>query len=353
MASRFFRRAAILCGLVLAAGVCFAGFRAAATQGAAQATAQEAPKLRWYKGNTHTHTLNSDGDSAPDEVVRWYRERGYQFLVLSDHNFLTSVEALNALYGADEKFLVIPGEEVTDRFGEKPLHMNGLNLKQVVEPQGGQSVVDTLQRDVDAIRAVEGVPHINHPNFSWAISADELRQVERTRLFEIYNGHPQVNNVGGGGLPGLEEMWDAILSSGRLLYGIAVDDAHVFKRPWDAAAARPGRGWVVVRAERLSAAAIMDAMERGDFYASTGVELTDIKIENRTISIAIRERGSTKYRVQFIGGGGRLLAEEITSPAVYQIRGDEQYVRARILDSNGAMAWTQPVLVMPPAAPNR
>ncbi len=51
--------------------------------------AQAAAQLRWYKGNTHTHTLNSDGDSTPDEVARWYREHGYQFLVLSDHNFLT------------------------------------------------------------------------------------------------------------------------------------------------------------------------------------------------------------------------------------------------------------------------
>ena len=61
----------------------------------------------WFKGNTHTHTLNSDGDSTPDEVVRWYREHGYQFLVLTDHNFLTSVDGLNALHGASDRFLVI------------------------------------------------------------------------------------------------------------------------------------------------------------------------------------------------------------------------------------------------------
>ena len=51
--------------------------------------------------------MNSDGDSTPDEVVRWYREHDYQFLVLTDHNYLTNVDALNALHGADEKFLVI------------------------------------------------------------------------------------------------------------------------------------------------------------------------------------------------------------------------------------------------------
>src|SRR5687767_12504574 len=100
---------------------------------------QETPPSRtpapWYKGNTHTHTLNSDGDSTPDDVVRWYREHRYQFLVLSDHNFLTSVDGLNALHGADEQFLVIKGEEVTDRFGEAPLHVNGLDVSTRVAPQ--------------------------------------------------------------------------------------------------------------------------------------------------------------------------------------------------------------------------
>src|SRR5687767_12817135 len=115
------RRIAVLIALAVLAG----GF----------ARAEEGSGRRWYKGNTHTHTLNSDGDSTPDQVVRWYREHGYQFLVLTDHNFLTSVAGLNALHGADEQFLVIKGEEVTDRFGEAPLHVNGLDVSTRVAPQ--------------------------------------------------------------------------------------------------------------------------------------------------------------------------------------------------------------------------
>jgi hypothetical protein len=64
-----------------------------------------AQQKSWYKGNTHTHTINSDGDTSPDEVVRWYKEHGYNFLVLSDHNFLTEVAGLNSIFGATEKFL--------------------------------------------------------------------------------------------------------------------------------------------------------------------------------------------------------------------------------------------------------
>jgi hypothetical protein len=306
------------------------------------ASAQE---MHWYKGNTHTHTINSDGDSPPDVVARWYREHGYNFLVLSDHNFLTSVDGINAVLGADGQFILIPGEEVTDGFEGKPIHVNGLAVDRLVEPQGGSSVFETVQRDVDAIRAANGVPHVNHPNFIWAITAEELARIRNTRLFEIFNGHPLTNNQGGGGSPGLEEMWDIILSSGTLLYGIAVDDAHTFKDPGNPLVAGPGRGWVMVRAPRLTAADILASLERGDFYASTGVVLTDVVATPQRYSVTITERRTTKYRVQFIGRDGKLLAERLSSPATYEPDGDEGYVRAVVLDSNGWKAWTQPVLI--------
>lgn len=302
---------------------------------------------RWFKGNTHTHTLNSDGDSTPDEVVRWYRERGYQFLVLTDHNFLTSVESLNALFGADQQFLVIRGEEVTESFKTKPLHINGLDLAAVVPPQGGSSVADVLQRNVDAIRRERGIPHINHPNFGWAVSTDELASVKNTRLFEVFNGHPLVNNLGGGGVPGLEEVWDTILCRGHLLYGLAVDDAHTFKQPGNPDVPGPGRGWVVVRAARLESRAIVEALDQGDFYASTGVELAEYEHTADRITLSVKATNYSKYRVQFIGSGGRIL-QEVTAPkASYSFKGDEGYVRAKVIESNGRVAWMQPVMVRP------
>jgi hypothetical protein len=315
----------------------------AAARGPLAQPAAQRPAARWYKGNTHTHTLNSDGDSTPDEVTKWYREHGYRFLVLSDHNVLTNIEGLNAVHAAPDQFLLIKGEEVTDRFGDKPIHINGLDVSGIVEAQHGSSVLDVMQRNVDAIRKAGGVPHINHPNFGWAIAADELKAVRNDKLFEIYNGHHQVNNLGGGGVPGMEEVWDRILSSGKLIYGIADDDAHVFKQPGNPNVPGPGRGWVVVRAERLAPKPIVEALERGDFYASTGVELADYQVTDRAITITIKTDSYSKYRVQFIGRNGAILSEAITSPAVYTFKGDELYMRAKILESNGRFAWTQPV----------
>jgi hypothetical protein len=297
----------------------------------------------WYKGNTHTHTINSDGDSSPDEVVRWYREHGYNFLVLSDHNFLTPIEGLNSVFGAKDKFILIRGEEVTDSFQDKPIHLNGLNIDRVVPPQHGAGILETIQNNVNAIRGVGGVPHINHPNFGWAISTEQLRLVQNDRLFEVFNGHPRVHNVGGGGSPSPEEMWDLILSNEKLIYGIAVDDAHHFKGEFEPERSNPGRGWVMVHASELSAVGILEAMENGNFYASTGVTLSDYSVTAEGIKISIAEQPSFKYTTYFIGDGGKLLNPAYGPAISYRFRGAEKYVRARVQDSMGHMAWTQPV----------
>jgi hypothetical protein len=329
---------------LLIAGLCAALLAPAAARSRPQANVTQ-PSGRWFKGNTHTHTVNSDGDSTPEEVVRWYREHRYNFVVLTDHNYLTSVTGLNAVHGAPDKFIVIPGEEVTMTVAAKPVHVNGLAVATFVSPPSAGTVPEALQRAVDGIRRVGGVPNVNHPNFGWALTPEDLRQVQGTNLLEIFNGHPQVNNAGGGGVPGLEEVWDRILTSGRLMYGIAVDDAHVFKQPGNPAAATPGRGWVHVRAQALEPRMITEALDRGDFYASTGVELTDYTVDATRMELKIRATAWSKYRVQFIGAAGRLLAEVADSTATYTFKGDEGYVRAKVLESNGLVAWTQPVPV--------
>lgn len=339
--------------LASALGLCLVAATLGSTEAPAFSAATVQPAagapLRWYKGNTHTHTLNSDGDSTPDEVVRWYREHRYHFLVLTDHNFLTSVDGLNALHGADDRFLVVKGEEVTSSAEGKPVHVNALDGARRVGAQAGGSIVEVLQRSVDAIRGVSGVPHINHPNFQWALTTEQLQQVRNNKLFEIFNGHPTVNNLGGGNVPGLEEVWDRLLSNGTLLYGIAVDDAHTFKQPGNPAVAGPGRGWVMVRAPRLEARALLESLERGDFYASTGVVLDDIVVSATDMTVKVRPDGPSKYRIQFIGGGGRILSEAGDVAASYAFKGEEGYVRARVIESNGRMAWCQPVMVPRPS----
>jgi len=306
------------------------------------AVTQTRPAARWYKGNLHTHTLNSDGDSSPHEVATWYREHGYQFLTLSDHNYLTSVEGLNALHAAREKFLLIPGEEVTDRFEAKPIHVNAYNLSRELQPRHGASVAETIQNNVNMIRGAMALPSLNHPNFHWAVTKEDLLKVSNLGLFEVYNGHPTVNNAGGGGFQSLDEMWDALLTAGKRIHGIAVDDAHHFKKIGQEFS-NPGRGWIQVRAAELSAAAIAEAIDKGDFYASSGVVLADVRTGGGEYAIEIAPRATEKLTTYFIGEGGKVLAKSIDAKPLYKMTGSEKYVRARVDSSFGSSAWTQPM----------
>ena len=304
----------------------------------------------WYKGNTHAHTTNSDGDSPPEYVAQWYKDHGYDFLVLTDHNVFTDPATLSHL--VDDDFLLIPGEEVTSSFESASdsgsvtaaVHVNGLNLPHLVEARQAETLIATIQANVDAIREVEGVPHINHPNFRWSFGAEELAQVENDRLLEIWNGHPTVHNDGGSGSPSLEEIWDILLTGGKTIFGIAVDDAH-FQGEFNADRANPGRGWVAVRADALHAVELMASLEAGHFYASTGVELTEIAVRPTSVEVHIAQDRDFRYATTFIGASGEILLETEDNPAVFQLTGDVGYVRARVRNSRSDYAWTQPVFI--------
>lgn len=306
---------------------------------------QQPSSFRWYKGNTHTHTVNSDGDSTPEEVVKWYRDNGYNFLVMTDHEFITPVEPLNFAYGKAGDFLVISGQEVTDRTGGKPHHVNALGIASVTQPKRGNASLENIQANVDAIRSFGGVPQINHPNFGWALTAETIAKTKNVMLFELYNAHPLVNNLGGGDSPSTEEIWDRVLTTGRIIYGVASDDVHTVRKLGNRKEPTPGHGWVMVRASELTPKAVLEALDRGDFYASTGVELDEFAADTGSVTIKVKEDRWSKYRIRFIGKGGMLLQEFASSSAVYKIKGNEGYVRAKVFESNGKLAWTQPIVI--------
>jgi hypothetical protein len=386
------------------------------------------PKTPWWKGNLHTHSLWSDGDDFPEMVIDGYKKAAYDFVALSDHNVLAqgerfidadpailadyrarfgdewvevaadgrvrlkAFEEYRSLFEEESKFLLIQSEEITDRFEEKPLHVNATNVKELIEPQGGGSVREVLQRNVDAVleqRKRTGelmFPHVNHPNFGWAVKVEDLIALRGEKFFEVYNGHPLVHNEGDELRPSTERMWDILLaerlSDGEgVMYGIAVDDAHNY-RALDSQHSNPFRGWVRVRAGELSADALVEAMERGDFYGSSGVELEDVVADREGVTLQIREEEGVGYRTQFIGTrrGYDRSAEEVTagegedapvlrrysgdigeifaevegpSPS-YRFQGDEMYVRAKVTSTKiktnpyreGELeaAWVQPVV---------
>jgi hypothetical protein len=302
-----------------------------------------AQNFTWYKGNTHCHTTNSDGDELPRRVVRWYRDHGYNFLVISDHDFLTDVTYLDT--DQNDDFILIPGEEVTDSFKDAGIHVNAINITECIEPQRGNSIVETLQNNVDAIVNAGGIAQINHPNWNWSFTDAEISQIKNARLLEVYNFTYDHNNFSAGGALGMEEMWDRLLSGGFLLYGVASSDSHYYIGEFTPGKANPGTAWIMVKAKELSPQAMVQALENGDFYMTIGVLLKDVIITENEYIIEIEQNDDRKYTTYFIGKDGKILQEVYGTKAIYKFSGNELYVRARIFASSGEFACTQPVFL--------
>ena len=314
-------------------------------------------EAKWYKGNIHTHS-NAGGprvgypngdpnaDSDPATVTRWYRLHRYDFLVLTDHNHRTILE-----YGEGQRRfrrpLMIPGEEVSVRIqnGTLAIHLGAIGTTRMVEPIDATEVVATLQANVDAITRAGGIASINHPNLTWALDHVAISQVRGAHLLEIYNGHPRDHVYGAGGRPGYEEIWDRVLTAGLPIWGVAVDDSHQFKGEFGPQRINPGRGWVMVKAEGLDENSLLNSLQAGDFYSSTGITLANLDQGPDGISLAICPDGDSAYTTRFTGHHGDTLKEVHGLVASYHPRGDEGYFRAAVRSSTGVRAWTQPVFV--------
>lgn len=392
--------------------------------------------LQWRRGNLHTHSHWSDGDDYLESIAALYEENGYDFLVFTDHNVLAdkerwvqvektkggrlAYEKLKArfpdwieergegdslevrLRRFDEvavrmdrpgEFLLVQGEEISDAFKSIPIHMNVSNVKELIKPQHGRDVFDAIQRNVRAAheqRKRTGqtmMIHLNHPNFGYAVTAEDLMRVQGERFFEVYNGHPGVHNHGDHRHAGTERIWDIVLAHRLavfdlpLMYGIAVDDGHSY-HGLPNRGSNPGRGWVMVLCEKLEAGALIESMERGDFYASSGVRLKSVQSDENGMTVAVDPKPGETYTIEFIGTRketdltgqpvldengepvratriysekvGEVLASSVGEQASYTFQGDELYVRARVTSSrlhpnpseegDFKQAWVQPVL---------
>ncbi|MDH7601779.1 MAG: CehA/McbA family metallohydrolase [Armatimonadota bacterium] len=304
----------------------------------------------WLKGNLHTHTTFSDGDSEPSEVCRRYADNGYHFLSITDHGVFVDPADLRC-----SDLVLIPGIELSTAATNEPqlpIHVNGFGIRGSVAVQQAETKSQTVQNCIDAIRAAGGIAQINHPNFHFALNAYDISRTRGACLLEIYNGHPQVQNDGDEAHIGVEELWDQLLTAGMLIYGTAVDDSHHFRGEFHAKRANPFRGWVWVRVRKPSVREILHGLATGDFYASTGVRLQDTYVDGWRYYVIIDTAGSSSngqdaYVTQFIGDNGKVLLETTLPRSEFNLRqaGGARYVRARVLGPNGTKAWCQPRLI--------
>lgn len=306
--------------------------------------------MPWFKGNLHTHTNKSDGDSSPETVVDWYSDNKYDFLVLSDHNHLTILDS------DQTKLLLIPGEEITLNL-PYTIHINAIGIKKVIEPTIRSTKAKTLQANIDNIISAGGLAEINHPNFRWALNEKDLIQVRGAHFLEVFNGNYNTHNYGGGGKKSVEEMWDEMLSKKIKIWGVAVDDSHHFKEEFAPHRHNPGRGWVEVFAENLSEKDILDSMRNGNFYFSNGVKFKNIMLNKEKIEIKISgdyfNKGlsnslvtDSKYTTQLISNNGEIVEEVYGKSVKFNLIKEAKkytYFRTKTISSTGSVGWTQPI----------
>src|SRR5262249_24411053 len=146
-----------------------------------QGQAGSSDAKRWFRGNTHTHTLASDGNAPALDVERWYKAHGYAFVVITDQKVVTDVAPLNAQLAAPDKFLVLGGQATTQKvvasaaqYGSGQAHVVAIGMGQPILPLGekGNAVGTTMEavyaRNIGAVREVHGLAQVNHPNFRWS-----------------------------------------------------------------------------------------------------------------------------------------------------------------------------------------
>lgn len=318
---------------------------------------------RWLRGSTHVHARPSGDSMTPiATVIRWYESRGYDFIVLTDHNKVTEVDAaaptpgLPATRVPERGLIVFAGIELThnpvgclpagDDSGKCRIHVNLLGV--TGRPEGkvkwaaysARERVAKYQAALVQQQTLGGVAQINHPSWFWGMTGDVLAELARRGfpLVEIANVQFAKWNAGDATHPSLEALWDDALGRGVTLWGVATDDAHDYsERPGVEYPA--GGAWVTVKARR-EPQAILDALATGRFYASTGVvlERAERDGDELVVEVAAGERG--RYTIEMIENGKRV--ERVVGRSARRAVPATGYLRAVVTRGDGKRAWVQP-----------
>jgi hypothetical protein len=196
--------------------------------------------------------------------------------------------------------------------GGLQVHMNAINVHDTIPYRYGATAAETFARIEDAVD-VWGKRHdvptlftLNHPTWPYFdITPDVLIGLPQIRFFEVCNAdggntspaHPQWYTI--------EKFWD-VVNAFRVedgydpVFGMGSDDTHNYTDM--KGSARPGEGWICVRAARLEADSLLQAMWQGDFYASTGVGLADVAFDATTGTLKVKAlpESGLSFRISFV-----------------------------------------------------
>ena len=286
----------------------------------------------WLKGNLHAHSTNSDGRVSPQERVDGYVNRDYDYLCLSDHDNITFVNTLTR----PENFTLIQGAELhpDNPFGGDRHHFVALNI---AEDMDARSMPP--QHVIDAVKKQGGSVWLAHPHWSGINILRDTMPLTGLAGIEVFNTTCRCAGRGESAV-----HWDDWMDlSGQLFPAMANDDAHGA----DSEERDTYQGWTMVRVKERSPAAIVEALELGASYSSTGPIIFDIQLrraeEKRVVEAAVKcspaqriaavlDSRGTEYHE-----GGKLF-----ETATFKLRPNSKHVRFEIVAPNGNKAWSNP-----------
>lgn len=294
---------------------------------------------KFYRGNLHTHSTQSDGVLSPEEVCRRYQAEGYDFIALTDHFVgLFDYPITDTTAFHNERFTTIPGAELHTGSMENGhlWHIVAAGLPSDFIPpnaphfrpvKGSEPAASIAQRARDAGAFVA----IAHPHWSGMTEAD-ARTITAAHAVEIYNHGCVVDNDRGEGFLTLEHL----LNSGRKLNLIATDDAH-FNTPDFFG------GWVMVKATQNTPETLLTALKNGEFYSSTGPQIHDIRFTDEGIEVDCS--AAATIIVQGKGTSMATLHGQTMTTAQLSLErlASSPWVRVTVIDRAGKRAWSNPV----------
>jgi hypothetical protein len=296
---------------------------------------------KFHRGNLHTHSTNSDGVLAPEEVCRRYQAEGYDFISLTDHLVgLYEYPISDTTPYRNENFTTILGAELHSGALEKgniwhilavglPSDFSRPNVPDFFSVEGSESGAQIAERARDAGAFVT----IVHPHWSSISEADAL-SINAAHAVEVYNHGCAIGNDRGEGFLTLEHL----LNEGRQLNMIAADDAHFHLDD-------SFGGWVMVKATENNPEALLAALIAGEYYSSQGPEIYDIRIGKDKKNIDV---DCSEAKTILVQGQGTAMANlhgdaMTTAHLSLSCLSKSEWIRVTVIDRNGKRAWSNPI----------
>ena len=284
----------------------------------------------FYRGNLHTHCTESDGDYPAHEVVRRYREKGYDFLALSDHfleRYGFPITDTRGLRSKDFTTLISAELHTGNLHNGETWHVLAVGLPlDFSPPQPQEGIVDLAKRAFDAGAYIGLV----HPAW-YGLAPEDARILPFAHAVEIYNHGSEMENDRGDGW----SLCNMLLNEGARLHGFATDDAHHMAH--DAFG-----GWIHVKADGLDANLLVESLKAGRYYSSQGPTFENIECIGDEILVEC----SPVNAVMVTGRGSRaekLLGKDLTSARLPLARFSDTFFRVTVVDNAGKKAWSNPV----------